>query len=238
MRGILLDIEGTTSSIRFVTDVMFGLARRELDPFLRAHWEEPGVQRACERIAADAGGESLAAWCGGAAAQTQREHVAAEVVRLMDRDAKTTGLKELQGLIWKQGFESGQMRAHLYPDVLPALRRWKEAGRQIRIFSSGSVAAQQLFFGHTEEGDLLAFFSGHYDTTLGPKKEPESYLRIAAEFDLAPGQILFLSDSLEELDAARSVGMATGLSIRPENAPVPDGHGHTAFRRFDDIQIE
>jgi enolase-phosphatase E1 len=153
----------------------------------------------------------------------------------MDRDAKVTGLKELQGLIWEAGYRSGELKSHVYPDVPPALERWTKAGKDVRIYSSGSIAAQKLFFGHAEFGDLLSHFHGHYDTTIGSKRESESYQRIARDFGLAPGEILFLSDVTAELDAARTAGMRTGLLLRPDNSPQPEGHGHPEIRSFAEI---
>ncbi len=220
---MLLDVEGTTSSVAFVYDVLFPYARRELADFLRRRWDEPAVARACDMIARDAGAPSLSAWVGLEAA---RERVRAEVVRLMDGDVKATGLKELQGLIWQEGYAAGRLRSHVYADVPPALRRWSEAGLDLRIFSSGSIAAQKVFFAHTEAGDLLGLFRGHYDTTTGPEREAESYRRIAADMGMPPSAILFLSDVRQELDAAREAGMRTALVVRPGNAPVAAGHGH------------
>ena len=234
--ALLLDIEGTTSSISYVHDVLFPYARRELTGFLKSHWTAPKVQAACEQIARDAGASSLKTWCGeNVSVEAMQAKVAAEVHRLMDIDAKATGLKELQGLIWENGFNSGLLRAHVYPDVPAALEAWTKAGKRVCIYSSGSIAAQRLFFGHTEAGDLLRFLSGHYDTTIGGKKSAESYRTIVAELKLSPREILFVSDVVAELDAARQMGMQTALSLRPGNAPVPAGHAHAEVRSFGDI---
>jgi enolase-phosphatase E1 len=234
-RGILLDIEGTTSSLRFVHDAMFPFVRRELDDYLEAHWDSPSLQAAGDQIAQDAGYSSLDAWTV-AEPGDPRQRVRDEVLRLMDGDIKATGLKQLQGLIWRSGFESGELRAPVYADVLPALESWRHAGLDLRIFSSGSVAAQKLFFGHTEVGDLLGFFAGHYDTTLGSKKEAESYRKIVQEFGLPPGDLLFVSDVVAELDAARTAGMRTALSVRPGNAAVLEVHDHPVITGFDQIR--
>jgi enolase-phosphatase E1 len=236
--GFVLDIEGTTSSIRFVYDVLFPYARRELAAFLQAHWDEPEVARARDRIARDAGAASFAAWCGGAATPAALERLCAEVNRLMDADVKATGLKDLQGLIWREGYRAGVLRSHVYPDVPPALKAWSAASRDLRIFSSGSVAAQRLFFAHTEAGDLSGYFCGHYDTTHGPKRAPASYAAIAAHMGRVPGQVLFLSDVTAELNAARQAGLATCLVERPGNAPSPPGHGHPVVRSFAQIVLE
>lgn len=227
-RGILLDIEGTTSSISFVYDVMFPFVRRELDAYLRGHWGEPALAAACDAIARDAGSPSLA---------SSLEQVRAEVVRLMDGDVKATGLKQLQGLIWDAGFTSGEMKAHVYDDVPPAIAAWNKAGLDVRIYSSGSVQAQKLFFGHTIAGNLLPEFRGHYDTTTGPKKEAASYTAIAAAFALSPREILFLSDVPAELDAAREAGLQTGLVLRPGNAAAKPDHDHREIRSFAEVRI-
>ncbi len=235
-RGILLDVEGTTSSVSFVYDVMFPFARRELDAYLRERWHAPGCRAACEQISRDAGHESFAGWAGDRPEEERRALVIAEVVRLMDGDVKATGLKEMQGLIWRDGFESGEMQAHAYDDVPPALEAWSRAGTDVRIYSSGSIAAQKLFFGHTIFGDLLFLLRGHYDTTTGPKKEAASYQTIAESFLLHPAEILFLSDIVAELDAARAAGMQTCLVTRPGNAEVESGHGHEVVESFVDIE--
>lgn len=236
-RGILLDIEGTTSSISFVYDVMFPFVRRELDHFLNQNWASDTVRDACDQIARDAGYASLAAWCDETDAE-QQSVIAQEVTRLMDGDVKATGLKRLQGVIWKQGFESGELKAHLYDDVPDALRQWNEANLDVRIYSSGSVQAQQLFFAHTVFGDLRSLLRGHYDTTTGPKREASSYRAIGNEFGLKPSQLLFLSDVVAELNAARNAGMQTALCCRPGNVPVDSDEGHQRIHRFDDVLIQ
>jgi enolase-phosphatase E1 len=238
MRGILLDIEGTTSSVSFVYDVMFALVRREVARYLHEHWHDASLRQACEQIARDAGHGSLAEWFAAHGATTderQQAIVGDEVHRLMDADVKATGLKQLQGLIWDDAFRSGELKAHLYDDVPPALRRWREQGIDVRIYSSGSVHAQKLFFGHTIAGDLLPLVNGHYDTITGGKKEAESYRRIAAEFRLPPGDILFVSDVVAELDAARAAGLQTALALRPGNATIAPEHGHRTIESFGEI---
>ena len=242
-RGILLDIEGTTSSIRFVYDVMFSFVRRELAQYLRENWAEPALLQAGELLAKDAGSSSFAQW------QTElvpaddpqylaslQQAIAAHVSQLMDQDVKATGLKTLQGLIWKSGFESGEMEAHVYPDVSPALQQWKQLGFDLRIYSSGSINAQKLFFGHSVAGNLLPLFHAHYDTTSGSKKETASYQTITADFDLPAEQILFLSDLPAELDAAADAGLQTGLCQRPENPPSQNSSQHPVFETFDQIE--
>ena len=227
-RGILLDIEGTTSSVSFVYDVMFPFVRRELDRYLAAHWGQPALTAACRQIALDANQDAQAG---------DRNWIRGEVLRLMDGDVKATGLKQLQGLIWEAGFNSGELKAHVYDDVPPALRDWHSRGISLRIYSSGSIQAQKLFFGHTIAGNLLPLLSGHYDTTTGPKKEAASYRTIAADFGLPPSEILFLSDVVAELDAARTAGMPTALVLRGGNAPVSAAQGHAEISSFAKIEL-
>jgi enolase-phosphatase E1 len=243
-RGILLDIEGTTSSVSFVYDVMFPYVRKHLTFEVVSNWEEPEYHEAFEQIARDAGHGSLDHWLKAAGLTRDNplraaELVCREVTRQMVADAKATGLKQLQGLIWKSGFESGELKAHVYDDVPPALAAWNAAGLDVRIYSSGSVQAQKLFFGHTIAGDLLPQFRGHYDTTTGGKKEPESYCRIAAKYPLPPADVLFLSDVVAELDAARAAGMATALAIRPGNpaGQTSAGPPHEVIESFAQVEL-
>jgi len=239
-RGILLDIEGTTSSISFVYDVMFPYVRKHLTFEVFSNWMEPEYIEAFHAIARDAGHESLDAWLKKEGLSRENplraaEIVCKEVTRFMDADAKATGLKQLQGLIWQSGFESGELQAHVYDDVPPALAAWNAADKDVRIYSSGSVQAQKLFFGHTTAGNLLPQFRGHYDTTTGPKKEASSYQRIAGDLGTPPGEILFLSDVVAELDAARSAGMQTALVVRPGNPAAPADHGHCVIKDFAEV---
>ncbi len=236
-QAFLLDIEGTTSSISFVYDVLFPYARQAVADFLRRRWDEVSVQMACDYLARDAGAPSLEAWTAGLSPEQAQAKAVAEVYELMDRDAKKTGLKELQGLIWDEGYRAGTLHSHLFDDVVPALEKWHEAGRSLWIFSSGSVAAQKAFFGNTTQGNLLPLFQGHFDTTTGPKREPNSYREIARLMSVPTESILFLSDVVPELDAARTAGFQTALVIRPGNAPAPPDHGHATITRFDDLQL-
>ncbi|MFM8496390.1 MAG: acireductone synthase [Planctomycetia bacterium] len=227
-RAILLDVEGTTSSIAFVYDVLFPFARVHAGSFLAAHRGDDELRRLAAELRAEAGDATDPGddW----PAATARAALA-----LMDRDAKTTALKTLQGLVWRHGFESGELVAHVYDDVPAALAAWADSGLDVRIYSSGSVEAQRLFFGHTAHGDLTGFLHGHYDTTTGPKRDPESYRRIAADIGLEPRQILFVSDVGAELDAARAAGMATAAADRPGNRPLESELAHGAVASFAEI---
>jgi enolase-phosphatase E1 len=244
IRGILLDIEGTTSSVSFVYDVMFPFVRERMTTAdLVNYWSQPEFKAPLEQLARDAGHASLATWMAvHGLSQADALHASVivrdEVLRLMEADAKTTGLKALQGLVWKSGFESGELLAHVYEDVPPALAAWNASGKDVRIYSSGSVQAQKLFFGHTTAGNLLGHFRDHYDTTTGPKKEAKSYSKIATGFGLAPPEILFLSDIAAELDAARAAGMQTALCMRPGNATQPVSNPpHPQIASFAEIAL-
>ena len=220
---ILLDIEGTVSPLAFVHDVMFPYARQRAGAYVAAHWGTAVIAQ----FAHDAG---VSAFASPAEAE-------AAVYRLMDADAKVTGLKQLQGMIWEEGFRHGELRSTLFDDVPQALAEWGRMGREIRIYSSGSIHAQKLFFAHTESGDLTPHFSGYYDTTTGSKRETASYAAIAADCGLMAEEILFVSDLVEELNAARSAGMMTALAVRPGNKPVPM-HDHPFVTSFAEICIE
>ena len=217
---ILLDIEGTVSPLAFVHDVMFPYARKHAAAWLGAHWGHVVIAQ----LARDAG---VASFLNALDAE-------AAVHRLMNADAKVTGLKQLQGLIWQQGFRNGDLRSTLFDDVVPALGHWHENDREIRIYSSGSIHAQRLFFAHTTAGDLTPHLSGYYDTITGSKREPTSYTAIATDCGLPPNDILFISDLVDELNAAQSAGMMTALALRPGNKPQPE-NDHPAITSFAEI---
>ncbi len=224
-RGVLVDIEGTTSAVAYVYDVMFPFARKGITSYVAQHWDDDALASVREQFAADAGRDLATP-----------DELTAEALRLMDGDVKATGLKTLQGLVWEAGFRSGELQAHVFADVPPALAAWREAGLDVRVYSSGSIHAQRLFFGHTEAGDLLSYFSGHYDTTTGPKREAASYTAIANAWGLAPAEVLFLSDITEELNAARAAGMQTALVVRPGNAAAsPIEPPHETIESFEQI---
>ena len=154
---------------------------------------------------------------------------------LMDQDSKTPALKELQGHIWEDGYNTGELVGAVFDDVKPALERWQRQGIAVGIFSSGSVLAQKLLFGHSSAGDLTPLLRWHFDTSVGAKTNPESYRRIAASMGETTEAVLFLSDIVAELDAARTAGMQTALSIREGNTAVGSGHGHRSMSSFEEI---
>jgi len=236
IRAILLDIEGTTSSVSFVYDVLFPYVRAELPAFLRDHWTHAPLKKACEQITRDAGFDSFELFCGSNnSPDAQRAVLLPHLYKLMDADSKATGLKELQGLISRIGYANGTLRSHVYEDVLPALQRWTSAGRKVAIFSSGSIAAQKSLYGHTDAGNLLPYIRAFFDTTTGVKRASSSYAAIARALEFEPQEVLFISDVVEELNAAGEAGLATALALRPGNKPVGE-HTHRAIKSFDEIE--
>ncbi len=219
LKAIVTDIEGTTSSISFVHDVLFPYARQALPTFVAAHRQDEAVRPWLQQVADEIG------------RGPDDPAVVDTLLRWIDEDRKHTALKALQGRIWRSGYESGDFLAHVYPEVADRLRQWKARGLKLYVYSSGSVDAQRLFFRHSEAGDLEPLFDGHFDTTTGGKREADSYRTIAAEIGLKGARIAFLSDIVAELDAARAAGMHTILLER--SGAVSDRNGHLHAADFD-----
>lgn len=211
--AVLLDIEGTTTPIAFVHQVLFPYAAQAVEGFLRAQGADPAVMAACQQILADATDEERQA--------APQQAVLAVVRRQMAADVKATGLKALQGLIWRDGYERGALQGQVFADVPDALGRFADAGRPVAIYSSGSRLAQQLLFRYSSAGDLSSFLSGYFDTQVGPKREAESYRRIAAAWGQSPSRITFCSDIPAECSAAVEAGLHAVLILRPGNPPLP-----------------
>jgi enolase-phosphatase E1 len=237
--AILLDIEGTTTPVTFVTGVLFPYARKHLRTHLEQHAGsaeyEPLLARLAGEHATESGsGETVPPWTDET--PTARLAAAAAFVEwLMDRDRKSTALKELQGRIWQDGYRRGALVGDVYADVRPALQRWQEQHLPVGIFSSGSVLAQQLLFRYSSAGDLTGFLRWYFDTRVGAKIDADSYRRIAHSIGIPAESIVFLSDVPKELDAARGAGMQVRLVIRAGNVPVPGDHGYETIRRLDDV---
>jgi len=241
LRGILLDIEGTTTPIDFVYQVLFPYARAHLEDYLKRNLGSKELERDLLQLREEyvrdlAEGLAPPKWVD-APPDAQMQSVARYVFWLMDRDRKSTGLKSLQGKIWQEGYLKREIESQVFPDVPPALKDWKEKNLDVRIFSSGSVLAQKLLFANTQAGDLTGSLNGYFDTNIGPKTSAESYRRIAAEFHLAASEALFVSDVVKELDAASSAGMKTLLSVRSGNPPQPKDHAHGIISSFGEIRI-
>ena len=225
--AILLDIEGTTTPISFVHEVLFPYARLHLSTYLQQHSDSPEVlaDLTCLRQ------EHVADITAG---QQPPPLVEQYVYWLIDRDRKSPGLKSLQGKIWQQGYEDGSLLAPVFEDVRPAIERWNDTGISVNIFSSGSVLAQKLLFAHTEAGDLTRFISKYFDTGVGKKTDADSYRQISSALSVAPNQIHFISDVTTELDAAEDAGMKTSLCVRPGNRVQESGSRHKTIRTFDE----
>jgi enolase-phosphatase E1 len=234
---ILLDIEGTTTPIAFVTQVLSPYARAHLRAHLDRHGGSPryltliAVFR--QEYEADAeAGEPVPPW--PAAGADVRLSVRAYAEWLMDRDRKSPALKALQGDIWEEGYQRGEIVGQVYEDVPRALARWRRENVRLAIFSSGAVIAQQWLFRRSSAGDLSSFLQWYFDTHAGSKQDAGSYRRIAAAVGEPPPDVLFVSDVVAELDAARAAGLGTILSLRPGNLPQPP-HDHTVVTSFDEI---
>ena len=238
IRGLLLDIEGTTTPITFVYDVLFPFARSHVKQYLAEHFDQPEVRVDVsylrEEHLADVSGDLNPPALLAGSGNTAIDSLVSYSYWLMDRDRKSTGLKSLQGKIWEQGYHDRALRAQVFADVPRALERWHRAGLKVSIFSSGSVLAQKLLFAHTESGDLTKFVAHYFDTTTGPKTVSDSYQRIATALTTTAQQILFVSDVAAELDAASAAGMHTLLCVRPGNHPPPTNQ-HTTVSSFDEI---
>jgi enolase-phosphatase E1 len=222
INAILTDIEGTTSSLSFVKDVLFPYSKTRLADFVRAHVDDPSVRVQLDEVRRIAG------------AALTTEQTIAQLLRWIDEDKKLTPLKALQGVIWETGYRQGDFQGHVYEDAARQLRKWNAAGLRLYTFNSGSVQAQQLLFGFSERGDLTALFSGYFDTAVGHKRETSAYRNIAQQIGLPASDILFLSDVTEELDAARAAGMQTIHLVR--DGALEAQAVHRQVRSFDEIE--
>ncbi|SDF83676.1 acireductone synthase [Onishia taeanensis] len=224
IRAIVTDIEGTTGSIAFVHEVLFPYARRQLGDFVRQHYQQADVARQLEATREEA-----------AEPDADIERLIAILEGWIQEDRKATPLKALQGMVWEAGYQAGDFTGHVYPDAAEALMRWHEQGYALYVYSSGSIQAQRLLFGHSDVGDLTPLFAGYFDTTTGPKREAESYRRIVEAIGHAPQEILFLSDVVAELDAARAAGLATCQLVREPGMTTGE---HPLATRFDEVSLD
>lgn len=236
----LLDVEGTVAPLVLTTEQLFPHARKHFREFLRDNIDDPGVREDLVLLAEENRVEAdPAVPCR--LPKIKRTDTTDSLkfqmdalmylLWLMDRDRKSTALKSLQGKIWKAGFESGELKGTLFADVPDAFARWSAAGK-VAIYSSGSAEAQQLFFRYSTAGDLTPLISGYFDTRTGPKRAAASYRAIATAMMTAPGDAVFFSDVVQELDAARTAGMQTRLVMREGNPTVDDAHGHAIIEAF------
>jgi enolase-phosphatase E1 len=225
IKAVVTDIEGTTSSLSFVKDVLFPYARTHLATFVRDHAQDTGVALQLDAVRREAGDPALS-----------QEAVIDRLIAWIDEDRKITPLKTLQGMIWENGYRNGDFQGHIYADAEQALRDWQARGLALYVYSSGSVQAQKLLFAHTAFGDLTPLFDGYFDTTVGGKQDTGSYRAIAASIGVAPAEILFLSDIRSELDAAAAEGFRTVWLVR-DASPDPQA-AHRQARDFRDIGID
>lgn len=229
-QAIITDIEGTTSAISFVRDILFPYAVRNLPDFVREHRETRDVMRQLR---------SMSAYTG--IALTDTNALILQLLQWVKEDKKITELKALQGMVWEKGYQQGVYQAHIYPDVPARLQEWFDLGINLYVYSSGSEKAQRLFFRYSVFGDLRLLFAGYFDTTFGPKQDKASYRNIAEAIALPAETLLFLSDTEAELDAARAAGYHTTWVIRPEDSTVnPDKvkSSHPIARNFSEINID
>ncbi|MBU1308326.1 MAG: acireductone synthase [Gammaproteobacteria bacterium] len=218
--AIITDIEGTTSRISFVTEILFPYAAAQLPAFIQANADKPAVAEqlnACRSLMQQADA-SIAA-------------ISAQLLQWIATDQKITPLKALQGMVWQHGYQSGAFKGHVYADVHAALSRWQQLGVKLYVYSSGSVQAQQLLFQYSDFGDMTPLFSGYFDTRIGAKRELSSYAAILQQLQLPPKQVLFLSDVVAELDAATQLGIATMQLIRDGQA----ASGHAIAHNFTEV---
>jgi enolase-phosphatase E1 len=225
---VVLDIEGTTSSTWFVHETLYPYSRARFRPWIEAHAADPEVQRQIGNVRTLAGDDTL-----------DLDGVVAQLWAWLDADQKITPLKAFQGWIWDEGFAAGDLTSHFFDDAIPAIRRWHAAGHRLAIFSSGSLSAQRAWFGHTPDGDLLPLFSAHFDTeNAGPKRVASSYAGIAAALGEDAANLVFLSDLVAELDAARQAGWHTVGVVRTGDQYADAGVGdHLAVTSFDQLDL-
>jgi enolase-phosphatase E1 len=225
IEAVVVDIEGTTSAISFVRVVLFPFAHAALGDFTARRGNEPAVRAALDAAKREAGNPDM-----------DDAAVVRILRRWIDEDRKFTPLKELQGLIWEEGYRRGALTGHVYEDAAIAVKRWAGDGVRLYVYSSGSVAAQKLVFGHSPFGDLTPLFAGYFDTNVGAKKESQSYRRIVETVGSSPTAVLFLSDSPDEIAAANSAGLQTVQLVR-EGEAQPVASGQAAARSLAGIAL-
>jgi enolase-phosphatase E1 len=236
-RMALLDVEGTTTPVTFVSDTLFPLAVERLPGFLAARGADPAVGALRVALHEEWRREPTAARRPPSWERLEDDDaVVAYVLWLTDADRKSTPLKDLQGRVWEHEYRTGRLVAPVYPDVAPVLEGWAREYSPAAVFSSGSVLAQRLLFEHTSAGDLTPLLGPLFDTTTGPKREPESYVAIAEALEARPDDVLFVSDVAAELDAARAAGMRTALCARDGAEPGETG-GHPLVRSLEEVTL-
>ena len=239
--AMLLDIEGTTTPVTFVYEVLFPYAQRALKSYIDEHWNDPALQRDIEQLVAHT--DELSGETGreleqfaedGSDSDEFKSAVIAHINWQMEQDKKTTPLKAIQGRIWRAGYDEGELQAPVFEDVVDAFDHWRSDDIPIYIYSSGSVEAQKLLFRNTSRGDLTDYLSGYYDTTTGSKKERTSYTKIAEDIGIDPERLFFATDNLQEAYAAEEAGLIVAIARRPGNADLPE-HNFPTISSFDEL---
>lgn len=233
MKAILLDIEGTTTPIDFVHKTLFPFAKNKIGEYVAENFDAISLE--IELLKKEYKKDFADQVYGRDFREDEPETIVEYLKFLIEIDRKSTPLKSLQGKIWQKGYESGAIQSVIFEDVPRAFERWKSDGKRIAIYSSGSVLAQKLIFRYSNFGDLTNYISGYFDTNIGYKRETESYVKIAHALNHPPKRIAFVSDILQELDAAKTAGFETFLSVREGNAKVSDQTKHRTIHSFDEI---
>lgn len=215
IKFILMDVEGTTTDIKFVKNELFPFARKRMTEYVSSNFNSLLDEAAALGIESP-------------------EELAELLIGHIDQDKKDPLLKKVQGAIWKEGYDNGELKGHVYSEVAQKLKEWKDQGLELGIYSSGSVAAQKLLYSHSLAGDLTVYLSRHFDLKVGHKREAQSYQAILKELPHEPEEVLFLSDIEEELDAAQKAGMKTGRLFRGDK----EGTKHPSFSSFEQIDLE
>jgi enolase-phosphatase E1 len=224
IKAIVTDIEGTTSAIDFVHQVLFPYSTKALPDYVRQHAQQTEIAAIIAQVKAEI-----------KQADADLEVIITTLLDWIARDQKITPLKTLQGFIWETGFKNNHFQGHLYQDAYLNLKQWQQAGIKLYVFSSGSIKAQKLLFGYSQYGDLTYLFEGYFDTQVGNKKTVTAYQNIQKAIALPASEILFLSDVIAELDAAKTVGYHTLLLDREKN--IDNTQGHNVVSDFDAIQL-
>ncbi|XP_055612904.1 enolase-phosphatase E1 [Uranotaenia lowii] len=241
-KSIICDIEGTTSSISFVKDVLYTYVQKHLEEYLKAHWSEDATKTVVAALREQADEDKKAEVEGVVPIPAEdSEDIIPEIVKnvewQMSSDRKVGALKTLQGLVWAQGYKDGTIKGHVYEDVVKSLEQWTEGGRKVYVYSSGSVDAQKLLFEHSEHGDLVKYFTGYYDTKIGAKQEKDSYAAILKNIEASAEDALFLTDVIAEAKAAKEAGLNVVVLERPGNAEISedDRKDFTVVKSFAEI---
>ncbi|KAF9322690.1 Enolase-phosphatase E1 [Podila minutissima] len=244
--AVVSDIEGTTTPIVFVKENLFPYVTSKLTEFLKRNWAAEEMKTAIEDLRIQAAkdiadGLAEATPIAVESAEISADKVQQDVIACigwqMKADRKIGALKAFQGYMWKEGYTNGDLKGEIYPDVIPSFDQWKSEGKKLYIYSSGSISAQKLLFGFSQSGDVLHYFAGHYDTTIGQKVEAESYTKIAKDIGLQPSKILFLSDNIHEIVAAKKAGLQAVVTDRPGNEPLTadERAANIVVKSFSDI---